>query len=393
MAVSNFLFGNSPAPTSITGQTSSVSNLPDWYQDYTKQIIARGNAIASEPYTPYGGSRIAGLNDQDRAAGQVVQSNVGAYKPYISQASNSFNDASKLSGADAANPYLTQSAGMSGFQAGSPLINQGANGSSVAAAQPYTSAASQTWPSAMNDYMSPYTGAVVDEIGRLGSQNLLQNILPGVNQTFTGNGMFGSSNHANFTDRAIRDATTGIAGEQAKALEQGYGTSANIFGSDQNRLAGIGSTLGGLANSDYGRQLAGGQALGGLTSDDASRLANIGNIAGTLTQGDARNLIDIGSKQAGLGQTVQQLGTNDAAALSSLGEQQRGLTQNMLNSQYQDYLNEKNDPWAKLNNLSSLLRGQQLPTSSTTTTIGQGATSPTLASQLLGVGVGTNAMA
>ena len=391
MAVSDFLFGSNPAPTSITGQTNTSTSMPDWYQDYTKQIIARGNTLASEPYQPYTGPRVAGLNEQDRAAGQAVQSNIGSYKPYINQAGNSFNTAAGMNGAAAAKPYLSQSAGMSGFQAGSPLINEAANGSALSVGQPYMNQASETWPSAMSQYMSPYTDSVVNEIARKGTQNLMENILPGVNQTFTGNGMFGGSRHADFTDRAIRDAATGIAGEQAKALESGYGTSANIFGNDQSRLAGLGQTAGGLANSDYGRQLAAGQALGGLTADDATRLANIGNIAGTLTQGDARNMIDIGNKQAGLGQTAQQLGTNDAASLSALGEQQRGLTQTMLDKQYQDFLTQKNDPWSKLNAISSLLHGQQIqPAGTTTTTIGQGQNNPSVASQLLNANAAIN---
>ena len=391
MAALDFLFSGTP-PASVTSETSSVQGMPDWYQDYTKGLIAKANSIAAEPYTPYGGSRIAGLNDKDRQAGQMVQNNIGSYQPYLDKASSAYTSALGMKGAEAANPYLERSAGTSGFGAGQGLINQGAQGSGLAAAQPFIGQASGTWPSAMNEYMSPYTDSVVNEIARKGTQNLMENILPGVNDTFTGGGMFGSSRHADFTNRAIRDAATGIAGEQAKALEAGYGTSANIFGQDQSRLAGLGQTAGGLASGDYSRQVGAGQALGGLAAGDASNLANIGNIKGTLTAGDARNAIDVGNQMANLGASRSALGAADAAAISGLGEQQRGLTQSMLDSQYQDFLNQRAYPQEQVNWLSGILRGQQMPKSMTETTTGAApagtAYGPSLASTLTGVGAG-----
>lgn len=381
--IGNFLFGSQPAPLSITGQTTNISGVPDWYQDYTKQLIAKANAIASEPYTPYPGTRMAGLNEKDRQAGQMVQSNIGSWQPYINQASGSYTNASGMMGAGSAKPYMERSAGMSSVGAAQPLVNQAAGASAFNAAMPYTSGATKMWPQGMSEYMSPYTGAVVNEIGRLGNQNLTENILPEVNQTFTGGGMFGSSRHADFTNRAIRDASKAIAGEQAKALESGYGTSANIFGQDMSRLAGIGQTMGGLASSDYGRQLEAGKVLGGLTGDDATRLATIGGKMGDLTQSDMRNLMDLGSRQAALGQQRSQLGTADASGIAALGQTERDLTQKMLDMKYGDFLKEQADPWTKIANLSAVTRGQQLPTVSTSTNVGTGATSPSLATNLI----------
>lgn len=354
MATLDFLFQGQPPP-SVTNATTSIQGMPDWYQDYTKGLIARANTIAAEPYTPYSGSRMAGLNERDRQAGQMVQGNVGSWQPYLSTASNLYG----------------QAAGMSATGAASPYVNQAAQGNSMNAAQPYANAASQTWPQAMNQYMSPYTGAVVDEIARKGTQNLMENILPNVNNTFTGGGMFGSSRHADFTNRAIRDATTGIAGEQAKALESGYGTSANIFGNDASRQAGLAGTMGNLSANDLSRMLQAGTTLGQFTGQDRSALT------------------DIGSRQASLGQLRSQLGASDAASIAALGETERGLTQKMLDTQYQDFQNQKNYPWQQVANLSSIIRGQQVPQSTTNATTGpSNYYSPSLASTLLGAGLG-----
>lgn len=358
MGTLDFLFQGSPPP-SVTNQTTSIQGMPDWYQDYTKGLIARANQIAAEPYQPYQGSRIAGLNDRDRQAGQMVQGNIGSWQPYLNTANNLYG----------------QAAGMSSVEAGSPLINQAAQGSSLNTAQPYIGAAGQTWPSAMNQYMSPYTNSVVDEIARKGTQNLMENILPGVNDTFTGGGMFGGSRHADFTNRAIRDASEGIAGQQAQALERGYGTSANIFGQDQSRLAGLAGTVGGLSGQDLARQLQAGQTLGSLTNQQQQMLSNLGQ------------------NQANLGQLRSSLGAADAASIAALGETERGLTQNMLNSQYQDFQNQRDYPWQQMANLSSIVRGQQIPTSTTQQYTGAGNYySPSLASTLLGAGVGLGSL-
>ena len=70
----------------------------------------------------------------------------------------------------------------------------------------------------MHDFMNPYTQNVVNEQARLSNQNLVENILPGVNSTFTGAGQFGSTRNAEFTNRAIRDQQATLMGQQGQTL-------------------------------------------------------------------------------------------------------------------------------------------------------------------------------
>lgn len=64
---------------------------------------------------------------------------------------------------------------------------------------------SQYDPTKMQQFLNPYVSNVVEANNQQSNQNLMENILPAVNSTFAGNGQFGSTRNADFTNRAIRD--------------------------------------------------------------------------------------------------------------------------------------------------------------------------------------------
>lgn len=91
--------GGSPAPQQVTS-TSTTSNIPDWLQGPTMNMVARGEALSNVPYQGYGGQRTAeftpaqqeafkqiyGLQQpgEYNAAGQATGAAMGAaygYKP------------------------------------------------------------------------------------------------------------------------------------------------------------------------------------------------------------------------------------------------------------------------------------------------------------------------
>lgn len=84
-------------------------------------------------------------------------------------------------------------------------------------------------------YMDPYTSSVTDAIQTLGNQNLMENVLPGVNDTFTGAGQFGGNRNAEFENRAIRDNQQATSIAQAGALEHGFDTSLAGYNAGENR--------------------------------------------------------------------------------------------------------------------------------------------------------------
>lgn len=181
-----------------------------------------------------------------------------------------------------------------------------------------------TWdPATMTQHVSPYISGVVNEISRLGNQNLMENILPGVNSTFTGAGQFGSTRNADFTNRAIRDTAASIAGAQAGALQNAYTQAANDY-----------------LNWNNAQQSAG-QALAGIGG-----------------QG-------IGAGATAAGQTWQ-----DISNLGNVGATQQALQQQSLDKAYQDWLSQLTVPTSIMGNLSQMLpQATQLYSKAGTTTV------------------------
>jgi len=262
----DFLFQGDVLPT--VGTSSATEQFgPAWYQKYLAQMFGRTSSIAGEDYQPYEGQRIAALTDDQTGAYDLVRGGIGQY------------DQAMQTGIG----YATN--------AGSDF-NQGE----------------------FDKYMNPYIDQVVDTIAERGGRNLTENILPGVNSTFTGAGQFGSSRNAEFNARAMRDANEGILAEQGRALSQGFGDSMGAY--QQGRQ----------------QQLQAGQGLGAL--------ANQG----------------------------QALGLQGAAALEGVGGAQQEQGQRNLDVGYQNFQEQRDYPRQNVAMMSNVLRGQPIPMNTTTTT-------------------------
>ena len=165
------------------------------------------------------------------------------------------------------------------------------------------------------NYMNPYISCVVNAIGDLGQQNIRQNLAPMATAAAVGSGQFGSQRGAQVLGQTLANANQQILACQAKALQCGYKT-ALCTGIKQNQLCG-----------------------------------QLGQISGTLASCGIKNLTNIGTAQGTLSCIAQQQGLKGVNALATLGCQQRTLLQNA-----QCY------PLQKLTNLSNLLKGYTVPT-------------------------------
>lgn len=268
MAITDFLFNGKPPPN-VTTNSSSTTSLPDWYQQYMQAILARSNQVAGMPFQPYTGPRVEGMSDMQKQAAALGQTNVGSTTP------------------------LTQAAGAAG----------------TAAAAPFSA-------DELSKYKSPYIGDVVNEIGRLGTRNLTENILPGVNDAFTGGGQFGSTRNMEFNDRAIRDSTRDIAGQQGAAL----------MGAENNAM------------SNYL----------GFKGQEGTAATQLG----------------------GLAQTQQGIQGRDVSTLDALGQEQQQLGQTSLNTAYGDFLEQRQYPQNMTSWMNSTLQGLPQPTSTATSATG-----------------------
>lgn len=217
MGVLDFLFEGS-APTPGTSTQATTSYLPDWYNEYTKNMLGRAQAVAEIPYSTFPGPRVAGFTPTEKTGFEMTRQAAGAYNPFLG------------------------------------------------GAQMALGAASTTFPQMAKTYMSPYTEGVVNRIADVGLRQLQEKFLPAIGQEFIQAGQFGpgpaSSRMGEFGARALRDVQESILGQQAQALESGYKTAADIYGQDVRNLADLASRYGAMGETAQGLGLRGAQAYG-----------------------------------------------------------------------------------------------------------------------------------
>lgn len=190
--------------------------------------------------------------------------------------------------------------------------------------------------SEFDQWMSPYITGVVDRIGDLGARNLHEKLLPGVNTTFTGAGQFGSSRHADFTNRAIRDANESILGQQNMALQGAHDSAMTNYGNNLNRR------------------------------------------------------LDAGQSYGTLGEMLQGANLRDAAAMEAIGGTQQGQTQRNYDLAYGDFQAQNQYPQNQASWLSNILYGNANPGGTTTRTEPSQNGSPI--SQLGGLALGAGSL-
>lgn len=126
------------------------------------------------------------------------------------------------------------------------------------------------------NFMNPYMSNVIDANNQASNQNLMENVLPQVNSTFAGNGQFGSTRNADFTNRAIRDQQQTLSNTNANALMQAQ-NQANTLGQQQQQM--------GINATNTGNQLSLQQQQMGLNAQNAANTqyqnwTQMGNNAG-----------------------------------------------------------------------------------------------------------------
>lgn len=437
------------ANQTINQTTTQRTELPEWYTQYLQNVMGRAVGAAGEEYIPYGGDRVSGfvpaqgelfrgvsnmqgmltgvgnqalagteaagnVNSAAAGAGQFGQAEgiygrvagsntAGISDPYVRQGTGYLQQAASGSALDQANPYIRQSVAPQG----------------LAAASPYLQAAGTSFPGAVDAYMNPYNRLVTDEIARLGARNLGENLLPQISDQFVRAGQYGSAQQRDVVGRALRDTQEGILSQQANVLQQGYGQAGQLYGQDASRYAQLAGTAGGLGTSQQQLLQQAGSTLGNLSATDLSRLAaagvNIGNLglgqagvagsdysrqlaAAQGIQGIGQSLIDASQVDAArrlqaagqtmdIGTALQNSRVQQLGLLDQVGAMQQNQNQRILDTQYGDFLEQRNYPWQQIGNLSNVIQGVPMPTSQTgsSTTTQPG---PSTLSQVGGLGAG-----
>jgi hypothetical protein len=324
-------------PQKATSYVTSTTETPKWLQDAIYNQIYQSTNVANTPFTPYGGTLVAGATPQQKQAYDAVSANFGAFQPTLDKAQQ---------GVEA----LTTAPG--GLAAAQPLMTQAVGTSGVTAAQPYLQAAGETSAGDIQNFMNPYTQNVTDQIAKLGARNLSENLLPGVSDAFIRAGQFGGTRMGEFGSRALRDTQEAVLAQQGQALQTGYGQALTAAQQDAQRQAGLASTAGGLTQAQQ-------QALMSAASQ-----------TGQLTGADLQRQQSALAQMAQMAQQGQQMRSTDVASLEAAGSAQQTQAQREADAAYQQYMLEQQYPKSQLDWLSTQVRGMAPNVQSATTRSG-----------------------
>lgn len=179
--------------------------------------------------------------------------------------------------------------------------------------QPLAQQATQYDPTQLQQYLNPYTQDAANATVNAANRNLNENVLPAVNSSFAGQGQFGSTRNADFTNRAVRDNQQTLTDALGKLN----------YGAYQN------------ANQTY--------------SDWANKAAQ--GAAGQL------NFANTQASLAGAGSALDQQSLNN---LMTTGQYQQTQEQANIDRTYQDWLNQQKYPTTMMGALGQMA-GQMSP--------------------------------
>ncbi len=292
----DFLFeGKPPKSTTTYGQT--VENVPKWMSDYTQGLFAKANAVAAEPYIPYGGPRVAGFDPAQEQAFGMGEQNVGNWQPF-------------MEGATAATVDVL--GGPSGLEQAQPYLDQGTQG----------------FPGSVDQYMNPYISHVLDRQEELAGRTLNEQFLPALDRRFTAAGQFGSRGEGPGSSsmeaqgvRGVRGIMEGLEGQRLATLGAAYGQAGELYGADANRYLTAGQTAGTLGIQSDQIGLMGGQQLGAL------------------------------------GEATQAAGMRDVGMMEGIGATRQGQDQRSLDIAYGDFQEQRDLPMDRTQFMSEIIRG------------------------------------
>lgn len=214
---------NPTAPTSASaGVTSNMVNMPTWLDQLNNQVGNQVSGLASYYNNPsqnwYQGPQVAGFSTLQQNAQDAAAQGFNN-QPYQQGALNALGNVQ-------GNLQQAQ---------GATALGQGLQGNAIGALSQYQT---QYDPNQVQQFLDPYTDSAVQAMYRQSNQNLQENILPGVNSSFTGNGQFGSTRNGVFADRAIRDTQQANANTAAGMYNTQFNNAQNQYQQwNQNPLA------------------------------------------------------------------------------------------------------------------------------------------------------------
>jgi hypothetical protein len=368
-----------PAGTTVQNVTTNTSNLPAYAQPYFTDLMTRGQALSKQSYVPYPDpdQRIAGFSDLQTQA----QNQAGNL-----QTPDQYGTATGIA----------QQAGLGALSAGQNFAPTQFSSQNVNAPKlnQYNIDPSQNFGVAQADqYMSPYIQKVLDlqkeQALRDAQQGQLVANLGAARQGTYGGArqlLAGTERERNLANTQANITASGLQAAYQNAQQQFNADRAAQFGVNQaNQNANLGvQSLGAqtgmqaqLANQQYDLEAQ-------KAAEQSKQFGSSLGLQGLSQANTAANTL------ANLGTAQQNAELQAIQAKNAAGASQQALQQQYLDTNYADFLRQRDYQQELLNNYSALLHGVPVTPSSTQTTY---APPPSLASQIGGLGLGALSLA
>ena len=330
--------GGSQQPTDTT---VTQTNLPEYVQPYFERLLQRSEAESLQPYTPYGGQRLAYFGPDELVAQSMTRGfGLSGANPEITQAS------ANLQGMDFNRPSdYTAASNVEGFAAPQFVKEDFATG--------------------VSRFMSPYQQAVTD-IAKNEAVRASQMAERDIANRAAQAGGLGGYREAILQGERLRGLGQQLTDIQTRGSQSAFDRAVAQLGRERAiDLQGAKFDLGTLAQLEKDRQMQ--ERLGQTGFDLSSKYGIAG--AGAL---------------AGVGQQIDKNIGDRIAALSGIGQQQSALQQASLDLGYEDFLRQQNRARDQLGFFGGMLRGVPVQPTRTVSTYQQ---QPGLFQSLAGLGL------
>ena len=403
--------------TQPTQTTQITSTIPDYAKPYAQQLLGSvfGGQVGSEfipglvgqGYQPYGRQRTAGFSPMqqqafERFAGMQVS-------PELGEAAGLAGLAGRQAGqlGMSYQPMQYQPMGIDFMRTRAPRLQQYQMGPAERVG------AERFGGQAMQDYMSPYMSGVVEQQKRGAIQDYRRQ-MPNIGAAAARMGGRGGTREALMRSEAQRNLQGQLQGIEATGLQNAFQQAQQQFGADRaaqmqaalaNQQAGLTTGQQNLAAQLGIQQLGAGQRLQSQQLNQAAQLqaqqmglgqnqtaqqlmeqsrqfgANLG------LQGLQQQLAAAGAL-GGLGMQGYQQQMGIGQAQLGAGAQGQAMEQELLNQQYQDFINQQQFPYKQAEFGMGILRG--IPATGQVGTLYQ--QPPSLLGQIAGIGLGVGSL-
>ena len=307
--------------TGSPSTTTSTSGIQSYAIPYAQQNLANAWALSQQPYQPYQGQQNAAMTGLQNQA-FTSAGNMGVNQNSIQAGNTAGQAANNLLNTNYSNPYMAQIQGWNN-QAASDFMN------------PYVSQS-----------LAPQLQLLQQQQGMQANQNASQ---------ATQAGAFGGSRFG--IQQGLQNQSNQLAQNSlvGNALNTAYTNAQQQFNT-QNAL-GLQAQQANIAQQQFGANL-------GLQANSAAANA--------------------ASAQSNIGNTQNAQNQNATVLQNQLGTEQQQYQQGLLNTQYQNYVNQLNYPYQQAAFAQNMINGY--PVSSTTSTTQP--SSPSYLQDLASLGIG-----